>query len=200
MKKVLISFMFLVGVTLLSSCDNNIENDDLSTSSSMEMDDIVSLDSLFSIGNEQFSSWKTGTEETIPSNLRRSSVTDITAYGYSSYTSSGTRKAIIGSDVANYLGIPNQVYVIETLTVYYNLTISGLGTTSYFVSVESPYCGIDPLNSSHIGYAYSPSGETITLATKVHHIISDLSGNSYDRYYPRNPSSLQWNYKLIQLD
>lgn len=193
------ALLFALGVIFMTSCNNEDNSLEMASSDIINSneDDVISIDSLFNIGSEDFSAWENG--NTVPPVTRSSSVTPITAYGYSSYTSSGIKKAFIGPDVAKALGIADQIYFGETLTVYYNLRVTGLGQNAFFSYAESPSCGMSPNNSSQIGYSYSQDGENVIMATKIYHIISDLSGRSYDRWYPRHPNELQWNYMFIQI-
>ncbi len=188
--------VFIGGVT--SSCSSdagdffNEENSSVNlTNDSL---DIITIDSLFSIGNEAFKNWKSSPCGVV---TRSTVLTPITIHGYSSMSSSGSRRANPGSELALKLGIPNQTYVIESFTCYQDIIIQGLNSTVYFIAEDSPNCGIDPNNSSHIGYANSINGNSVRMVTKVHHIISDLSGISYNLYYPRNPNDLEWQYSLL---
>ena len=67
----------------------------------------------------------------------------------------------------------------------------------FFTQAPSPNCGMDPNNNTNIGYASSINGNNVTLATKLVYINSDLSGVSYNMWYTRSPSNLEWNYILI---
>lgn len=193
MKKIIIISIF--GTIFFASCNSDEENLDFKKENAI-IENAISSDSLFSIGNEKFATWSSNSNATA---VTRSSITPFTVYGYSSYTSTGNRNVRITKDLADKMGIYRQIYIMETLTVYYDLTISGLNTTNYFAYADSPNCGIDPNNSSNIGYSHSQSGTNVKLATKLHHIISDLSGRPYDAWYPCKPAELQWNYSLIIL-
>lgn len=195
-KNFFLTVFSLLLLTFIGSCNNEESLYEKTSSSSNDpVDDVITIDSLFAIENENFLSWNH--EEELGS-LTRTSVTPITTYGYSSYTSSGNKKVLIGRDWANTLNIPNQIYILETLTVYQNLHISGLNSNIYFVYKDSPNCGVSPNNDSNIGYSYSQERENVILVTKIIHIISDYSGRSYDKWYPCYPNELQWNYMLIQ--
>lgn len=198
MKKVLIA-IFVTSLLIITGCSNNDDYSFNTVNQDEKTDDVITMDSLLSVGNESFATWSTGNMEwSTPQSYRRTSINYITAYGFSTYTSSGVMKALMDSHIATYLGVPRQVYFFETLTLYYNLTVSGLGSSCFFSYNNSPNCGIKPTNNSEIGYVFSQNGETVTMATKLIHIISDLSGVVYDMWYPRSPSSLEWNYIMIE--
>lgn len=188
-------FIICLGLITLSSCDSEDSSLIVSTENLSVSTDAISDDSLFNIGHEKFANWENGSEII----TTRSSITPVTIYGYTSSTSTGNKKVIFNETVRKYLGLYNQVYIAETLTLYYKVTISGLNTTTYFTYAESPLCGMSPNDSNIIGYSYSQDGNTVTLATKVHHIICDLSGKQYNMWYPCKPEDLQWNYNLIFL-
>lgn len=187
----------LLGAIISVSCDNAEEMLE-ATPNEFETanENIISSDSLFAIGNEMFATWEHTGMNTSPTRSM-SSVVPVTVYGYSSYTSTGNRKIALSSDLASKFNVITGVYIMETLTVQYNLTISGLGDNVYFSSADSPNCGINPLNSSNIGYAHTQVSETVTMTTKLQHLVSSISGIAYDRWYPCKPNELQWNYLLI---
>lgn len=160
---------------------------------------VISIDSLFAIDNEEISKWSSinnGHTRATSSVLN----TKMTVYDYDSKTTTGNRKTLISSDLATKMGIPRQIYIMETLTLYKNVTINGLNSTAFFSNDYSPNCGISPANQDSIGYTSSMQGSTMVLATKLHHVISDINGISYNRWYPCDPSSLEWNYILITIN
>lgn len=198
MKKVFFA-TFVTSILIITGCSNNDDYSFNTVNQVEKTDDVITMDSLLSIGNESFATWSTGDLElSTPQSNRRLSINYNTAYGFSTYTSSGTMKGLMDSHIATYLGVPRQVYFFETLTLYYYLTVPGLGSTHLFSYNNSPNCGIKPTNSSEIEYVSSENGETVTMATKLIHIISDLSGVVYDMWYPRSPSSLEWNYIITE--
>ena len=129
------------------------------------------------------------------------SVQYMTVYGYTSYTSSGTTKAFLGEKLADSMGLPNQIYIADTIKPKYVLTVDGLdaGTTS-FTSSKSPKCGLFPgwtqetLNER--GYSLQIMGDKVTMETRLVHVISDIGGINYDKWFPCKPAELEWNYKL----
>lgn len=192
---------------LLVACsnENTEENQDTFSNAKVGINEgVINEDSIFIIGYEQGSSHTL--ETTRATNLIRNAplnatgLNEFTVYGYTTSTTTGNKKVIISQDLADNLGIARQIYVMETLTLKYIVTISGLGSTAFFTPRDSPNCGMDPNNSSVIGYSNSVNISNVVLATKVHHIISDLSGRSYDMWYPRKPADLQWSYGIINLN
>lgn len=94
---------------------------------------------------------------------------------------------------------------MEKVTANYKLTIDGLSTREVrFSAVDSPKCGLYPdftdEESDLRGYSVSQKGNIVTLATKMVHVISDLSGRSYDMWYPCKPAELEWCYNLYTVD
>lgn len=175
------------------SCENELETNICENNVEIKEKVPITIDSLLSMNEE--GEWYSSD---IYSYLTtRSTVTQFTVNGYTSYKSSGKVKAIFGKTFASKIGVYNQVYVVETLTVYYKMTVSGLGTVSFFSIMDSPNCGIDPNDSDHIGYTYSQDGTSVTMSTKLIHIISDLNGISYNKWYPCALANLQWNYQII---
>lgn len=136
------------------------------------------------------------------SSIERSSVNTISLNGYSSKVSGGNIKVAISKTLANLMGIANQIYIMEKVTVYQDIKIESLGSTSFFSAADSPLCGIDP-NDTNYKRGYSSSSPdskgNIRLASKCIHIISDLSGRNYDMWYPCKPENVQWEYNLINL-
>ena len=186
---------FYLFIVLIMSCIYGCShNDDEKCVTEQEVDlrDAISWDEFISSNNTDFIEW-----DSSPS-LMRFVGNNITLYGYTSQVSSGNKKVILDQSVATALGIPRKIYIMELITVYYNLTIPGLSSGSCFFSpASSPNCGMDPNNNSHIGYASSIDGNNVTLATKLVYINSDLSGVYYNMWYTRSPSNLEWNYILI---
>lgn len=194
MKKLLFIFAILSGIAL-SSCSDDAEVivtdiDDISLTS----DDLLEQDM------SEFDGWTSSSDNTAAS---RSSVNTITLKGYSSKTSSGNQKVYILKDLANLIGISSQIYVVEYITAFQDFTISGLGTTSFFSTADSPLCGVDPNGKDWTirGYAASsptPNGE-IRLSSKCIHVICDMSGRTYDKWYPCRPEQFLWNYTLVNI-
>ena len=178
------------------SCNNEESFVTEELSQDFQLETAISIDSLFAIDNEEVAKWSSNRNK-IPQTRSSASVTEMTVYGYDSQTTTGNRKTLISSDLATKMGIPRQIYIMETLTLYKNITINGLNSTVYFASDYSPNCGISPANQDSISYTSTMQGNTMKLATKLHHVISDMNGISYNRWYPREPNSLEWNYKLI---
>lgn len=183
----------------LISCNNEESFVTEELSQDFLLETAISIDSLFAIDNEEVSKWNSNKNK-IPQTRSSASVTEMTVYGYDSQTTTGNRKTLISSDLATKMGIPRQIYVMETLTLYKNITINGLGSTAYFSNAYSPNCGMSPDDQDSIGYTSSMQGNTMVLATKLHHVISDINGISYNRWYPLEPNLLEWKYTLVTIN
>ena len=115
----------LFGFSLLSSCNSeDLVESEISNNINI-YEDVITVDSLLSIGNEKFASWTPSPkiEEVVQT---RSSVTTTTLTGCTSQTGEGNYKLLIGQAWASALGIPNQIYIVENVTCYQTLTIKGL--------------------------------------------------------------------------
>ncbi len=136
----------------------------------------------------------------------RSSANTITLYGYSSIVSDGRESLYIQKDLADLIGISSKTYIAEYITAYQYIKVEGLGTTTFFSTANSPLCGSDPSAGrwSSIGYAYIASSSSnnqniVKLESRCIHVICDISGRNYDKWYPRKPEDFQWNYILINM-
>ncbi len=191
-------FLIIVTCSVLVGCsnDSDIISEDLNQDG-----DLSSFEELFQQDAKEFSGWKSSSQESSESQTR-ASINTVTLNGYSSKISGGNQKILILSDLADLMGIMSQIYIMEYVTAYQDLTIDGLGATSFFNAVNSPLCGIDPNGTNYKrGYSSSTPDENgnIRLATKCIHVISDMSGRSYDMWYPCRPEELQWIYNLINI-
>lgn len=200
MKKIFY-FLTLTFMSVLVSCSNDSEII-IENVSRDQTHDYISIEELFQEDSVIFRGWESSSKESFTPKTR-SSVNTITLYGYTSLLSTGNRKVILGSQLAGLMGITNQIYIAENITAYQNIRIEGLNdNTSFFATVTSPLCGIDP-NSTNFERGYSASSAdpdgNIRLASKCVHVISDLSGRSYDLWYPCRPSEFQWIYRLINI-
>ena len=190
----------------LAGCSN--DSDLISENQSQEQKcDFSSFEELFLQDAVNFQGWESSSlqEDSTPktrSSIERSSVKTITLNGYSSKVSGGNQKVIIGNTLANLMGIMNQIYILEYVTVYQDIKIEGLGSTSFFTAADSPLCGIDPNGTNYKrGYSSSspdPEGN-IRLASKCIHVICDMAARNYDMWYPCKPEEVQWKYNLIDL-
>lgn len=126
----------------------------------------------------------------------RSNTESFTVYGFTRFEPKDTYKTYLSSDMRAVLGIPQQVYVAQRYGVYYDMTIPGLGTTYVFGMASSPLCGFDPYDLSARGYRFATQDEYVGIVTVLIHIISDIQGRIYDRWYPCRPEGLVWNYEL----
>lgn len=187
--------------SVFTSCSN--ESDFSIDESNKESNcEFCSFDSIFRQDAKNYSDWTSSTSEKSCKATTRSSVNIITIYGYTSKKSGGNKKIAFGKDLLNLMKLPNQIYIAEYLTVNQDINISGLNPTCIFAPIDSPLCGLNPNSQTYErGYVSDApdSNGNITLTTKCIHIISDLSGRSYNKWYPCTPEELQWEYKLINL-
>lgn len=196
------NFMLVIATSLtLSSCVNDSEY--LFEKPTVQHARVYhSFDEMFSQDSQHFIGWESSSTTKNNEPIALSSVNTITLNGYSSKMATQAQKTILGSTLCKLIGIANQIYVVEYVTAYQDITIQGLGTTTFFSTVDSPLCGMDPNNSDYRrGYSSSTPDANggIRLATKCIHIISDLSGRSYNMWYPCKPEEVQWKYNLINM-
>lgn len=203
MRKVVLFVAVTAAFTTFTSCDNSEEFGSEANLSEKVQDltgEAVSFMSFIGGDSVSYKSW-----ERSPLSARtRSSSTDFTVYGYTTTSSTGNRKAIIGKELASHMGIYNQIYIMETVTARYELTINGLGAREVIFSpINSPKCGLYPDYTKDEldlrGYSISQKGDNVTLATKMVHVISDLYGRSYDKWYPCKPTQLEWCYNVYAI-
>ncbi len=185
----------------LADCSN--DSDFITENPSQEQTcDFNSFEELFLQDATNFIGWESSSSQNSSPQKTRSSVQTITLNGYSSKVSGGNKKVAISKKLANLMGIASQIYIMEYVTVYQDIKIEGLGLTSFFSTAESPLCGVDP-NSTDYKRGYSSSSPdsegNIRLASKCIHVISDISGRSYNKWYPCKPEDVQWKYNLVNL-
>lgn len=112
-------------------------------------------------------------------------------------------KMTFDEEMASKIGVsPNIVYSVKYLKVEVDVNTDGKRLFFY----TSPYCGGTPVISSsgkestdfeNLGYSVKESGNPTILAT--HLIYVDCTypmGSAVRKYYPRNPSELQWWFNL----
>ncbi len=179
-----------------------------STSCSSDNDDLPSMQQESSKGaalsssSDRFNKKKIRSAESTVSPT--SSVTQITLTGYTSKEGKGPTKRIYSKAWERALGIymPGPV-ISEKIILRYKFTVEGLKDYKVFVSnANSPECGVNPNNDdpSDIGYTLSTNGNNVELVTRVEHYISDISGIRVDKWYPRKPEQIKWNYSLVNLN
>ena len=117
------------------------------------------------------------------------------------------KKATVSLNFANAskFGLPSGLYVVEYLECFKDIHIGD----KMFFEMYSPNCGYKPGQDFSLGnHAISitkkrgyveTKGGTGILSTFVFHIISDISGKSYNRYAPCAPSNLEWIYEIVNI-
>lgn len=175
--------------------------DDVVMTEFTDVMEYVTSDDLFDQGQLDFIGWKSSSNG--ETNCSRSSVNTITLEGYTAKSSTGNQKVLVQKSLADLIGVSSQIYILEYVTAYQDFKISGLGATSFFSTADSPQCGVDPNGANWAVRGYSASTPTsdgnIRLASKCIHIICDISGKNYDKWYPCKPEQFKWNYTLVNL-
>ncbi len=203
MKKVILFVAITAALTTFTSCDNSEEFGSEANLSENVQDltgEAISFMNWIGDDSVSYKSW-----ERSPLSARtRSNSTDFTVYGYTTTSSTGNIKAIISKELASRMGISRQTYVMEKVTAQYDLTINGLSTREVLFSpINSPKCGLYPdYTRDEIdlrGYSILQKGDNVTLATTMVHIICDMSGRSYDQWYPCKPAQLEWCYNVYSI-
>lgn len=205
MKKVfLFVFMALVTPVIFTACDN-LENTtleiDYSEGGQDAIGEVVSFADWVDSDTVSYDGWERSSRNASTRIVSNS----YTVKGYTEKSSAGTKKVSISQNLALLLGIKKQIYVMETVTARYNLTIDGLNTNKViFVPEDSPQCGLFPDSKEDEydlrGYSSSVKGDNVVMASKMIHVISDLAGHSYDKWFPCKPEQLEWTYNVINLE
>lgn len=208
MKKLFFIAALMAAFTALTGCENSDESsveETLSKEDQDSMGEVITFEDWIESDTATYKS-----EERSPLFTKsRATNTDITVYGYTTKSSSGNKKVIISKNLASHFGIvyqaANPIYILERVTAKYELTIDGLSTKKVrFSSNDSPKCGLypdytdDDLDS--LGYTVTQKGNNVTMTTSLIHLVSDLSGRSYNRWYPCKPEELEWNYSIYSVD
>lgn len=204
MKKFILFAAITAAFATFTSCDNSEEfgsEANLSEEAHASTGEAISFMNWIRCDSVSYKSW----ERSPQSASTRGVSTDYTVYGYTTTSSTGNKKVILGKELASRMGIYNQIYIMETVTAKYELTINGLNAREVIFSpINSPKCGLYPdYTSSELdlrGYSISQKGDNVTLATKMVHVISDMSGRSYDQWYPCKPAQLEWCYNVYVKD
>ena len=194
MKKIEL-ILSIVGCLGLSACSDEMET--IVAPEFANEDICCTSDDLLSLRADDAYDWQVLFPET------RTSVNTITLHGYSSKTSSGNKKVYVQKNLATLMGISSQIYIMEYVTAYQDITITGLSKTSLYSPLDSPLCGVKPNGEGWEDRGYvagSPTDEgKIRMTSMCVHIISDLSGRSYDLWYPCKPEKFEWQYTLVNL-
>ena len=137
------------------------------------------------------------------SGITRSSYDTYSCYGYTGIVSTSSNFTVaLNSTMAQWFNVSPGYYIANRIVYKYDITISGLAdNTKKFILENSPYCGLYPastnINYYDRGYTASTLGDTATMTTMLLHLISSVSGISYDRWYPCSPDSIEWTYSIL---
>lgn len=204
MKRIINLFLLLATIITLTNCDNADEYGATNTYAKDEIDttsEVVSYENLLKNESAIFCSW-----DRSPNGIStRASSTDFTVYGYTTKSTTGNKKVSIGKQIATAFGVTNGIYIVETITAKYEISIDGLKDKKvYFASVDSPNCGLYPdFTNDELderGYSVSQKGNKITMATKIIHLVSDLNGRNYNKWFPCKLDELEWNYNIYSVN
>lgn len=195
----MVAVAILASLTITGcSSDNDESMLEFEQSKKVLSNEVLSTEDFLKTGTEDFSSWQTSEDGV---QTRAVSPTLFTIYGCTSQKGGGNYKYMIPAEISNSLGIARGIYVVENVTCYNEIKIDGLGTSKFFSPASSPLCGLMPGGSNFTrGYANTnPDSEgKIIFSTLLIHIICDMSGRSYDMWYPCKPANIEWNYNLVQ--
>lgn len=177
MNKVLISFAFVQMSFITASCSSDEEDMGIPASSSKV-------------------SFRAVSEEKITDDEL------IVTYGCDRTVSKKKIKLALTKEVAEKLGLPQGVYVVEQLMCYKNVYKPGYDVWSE----DSDTCGYKPFQTFVLGNkgilmkktrGYEmPSSNGRELKTFLIHVISDIYGNKVNVYDPCNPKDIQWIYSI----
>lgn len=124
--------------------------------------------------------------------------------GYTSMENGTNMKLLFSQNLANLTGLKaNTIYITRYETYYKKFDLNG---ASFFEDETYDQCGLikkHTIDGSYLsyterGYNYKTVGATqIELETHLVHVISDMSGNKLDVYYPCTPNQIKWHYTLF---
>lgn len=195
-------FILLMLVVGLVSCSDELENTSYKYLNNHELDKecimIYSLSQLDSVFGYE------GGSVNVPLNkpLTKTNITPVSENGFNRRSVLQTGKMSLTAAVAEKIGLqPNVVYVVQLEK--YEKDISTGGKT--FFMAESPNCGAKPVMGAYneetsdfevLGYRIVKSGNPTTLSTHLYYFVSTMDGREVNKYYPRSPRNLIWNYYL----
>ena len=212
MKKFCILFATTLVVSSFTSCSNDMDDFSPIKDENLPNEKNIIAEELSSMRIERFPTWQSAN---ISLNADTSSVQHLsrartiiaksapilTLYGCTSQSNGKNYKYIIPSEIANSLHIAKDIYVVRDVTCYNYIKVDG--ENDVFLAQKSPNCGLRPTNTTGDytrGYTSSTpdqDGKT-QMTTKLIYIICDISGRSYNRWYPCSPEELEWNYKILR--
>lgn len=153
---------------------------------------IISFDEVFMRGSAE-SNIKTADETIVD-------LEAVEVVGFDKKETQKKRTVSMKAAEAAKFGLPQGVYVIETILCSKTIQLAGKD----FWEDESPECGYKPTRSTSTGLDYDgvstdrgyapPESGTNVLRTYVLHVTSDLYGRSYDKYAPCTPGEIKWKY------
>lgn len=130
---------------------------------------------------------------------------EIISAGYTSVENGSNMKLLFGAQLANLTGLQEgSVYITRYETYHKKIELNG---AVYLEDVKYEECGLRRRQSIDGGYvSYTDRGYNVTvigtnqidMETHLIHVISDMSGNRLDIYYPCRPSEIKWRYYFFR--
>lgn len=176
--------IFTIASILFISCSNDLE------------EDLTENNKYFNLTNINSCTSRSANEEELK---------DEYVSGYSSVENQNNIKLLFNSELAQLTGLlADNVYITRYEKYRKIINISGW---QFFEDETFEECGLrkyQNIDGSHISYnergykTISISSSQVILETYLIHVISDMSGNALNIYYPCNPASIKWHYYLYK--
>lgn len=212
MKKFCIFFATTLVVSSFTGCSNDTNDLIPEKDIILPTEKVFTAEELSSMRIEKFPTWQSANDSlnagtSYSQHLSRArtiiakSAPILTLYGCTSQSNGKNYKYILPSQIANSLHIAKDIYVVRDVTCYNYIKVDG--ENDVFLAQKSPNCGLRPTNTTGDytrGYTSSTpdqDGKT-QMTTKLLYIICDISGRSYNMWYPCSPEKLEWNYKILR--
>lgn len=128
--------------------------------------------------------------------------------GFDTYRSQGSYKTVFSADLANRLGLSTGViYVAETRRYIKNIRVVGTFIPPRNIANvgNSSQCGILPQAGNYGDFGISNwnlrgwvegvvNPPVYPLETCLFYVNCDMNGRKLDKYYPKRPENLLWDY------
>lgn len=193
---------------LFISCENEMgferkNGDEVHTKSSVESMKIDTTNAIYiSTLEDLYSLMGKAPENEYVNPMIPNTRAGVTTYTHTGHDSCKPRdgqenvKGRFGTEAAEALGIdPYTFYIIDFCEAKVTVTVPSGGS---FIMMDSPECGYKPGVTGQRGYSLVQDGNQYIMTTNLTHIKYDMSGRLIDKWGPRRPENLKWNYGIFR--